>query len=474
MRCLASLALLILPAATAAQHASLSAADSALVGRVLVAEDSRDSTASALREALSHADARIRALAQRARWRISDPLFAARDSLAPLRPPPAYPDPAWRIRYRALATQRANCDAVRTALADSVWPVRLRAAGVVATECAHDDALVSILRSWIDRLPRRVTTRPSGGVSWHAAAHAVVALARLRPAEARPRVRRLAGRREWQLRMNAARAAALVSDTAYLRGLVRDPNDNVKEVAIEALSKLTGHTDDALYLEALDSHGAQAVRAAAIALKGSPRTDVAQKAAAVFERWVARENESERDARVALLEAAGRPVSDDRPPPRRVALPPRAVALALGDNVRLRVTMKPTSGGGSFVVRLRGDNAPMMAARVLELARQGYYDNTTWHRVEHDFVVQGAGHGANEYVGYPVFFRDELGTLPHVRGTVGMSTRGHDTGDAQWFVNLKDNLRLIRDYTVFAEVVAGIGVVDAIMEGDEIESIRED
>ena len=45
--------------------------------------------------------------------------------------------------------------------------------------------------------------------------------------------------------------------------------------------------------------------------------------------------------------------------------------------------------------------------------------------------------------------------MPHARGTVGMSTRGHDTGDAQWFVNLRDNLRLGRDYTVFGEVIEG-------------------
>jgi cyclophilin family peptidyl-prolyl cis-trans isomerase len=149
------------------------------------------------------------------------------------------------------------------------------------------------------------------------------------------------------------------------------------------------------------------------------------------------------------------------------------VALALGDDARLQVTIAASSGGGSFLVRLRGDVAPMMAARVLELARHGYYDNTTWHRVEHDFVIQGGGPGANEYVGYARYFRDELGTVPHVRGTVGMSTRGHDTGDAQWFVNLRHNLRLGRDYTVFAEVVAGIDVVDGILEGDTIARIEE-
>ena len=208
------------------------------------------------------------------------------------------------------------------------------------------------------------------------------------------------------------------------------------------------------------------MRAAAIALKGSPRADVAAKANATLERWVARANASERDVRVALLEAAGRPVSEDWPPPPHVELPPQAVALALGADIRLRVTMAQSSGGGSFVVRLRGDVAPMMAARILALARSGYYDGLSWHRVEHDFVIQGGSPGANEYVGLAQYLRDELGTVPHVRATVGMSTRGHDTGDAQWFINLKDNPRLNRDYTVFGEVIEGIDVVDGILEGD--------
>jgi cyclophilin family peptidyl-prolyl cis-trans isomerase len=446
-------------------------ADSALIGRILLAEDRRDSTDAALSEGARHADARVRLLAQRARGRIRDPRFAERDSVPAARAPAAWPEPPWRLRYRALATQRENCGALRSALADSAWPVRLRAADLAGPSCATDDSLASTLRQWIHALPADASRRSRAGVSWHAAAHAIVALARVRPGEARPRVRTLAAHRQWEVRAYAARAAAVLADTTTLRALARDANDNVKEVAIEALAKLTGHADDEVFLAALGSDGAQAVRIAAVALKGSPRPDVAAAATATFERWVARANASERDVRVALLEAAGRPASDDRPPPIRVELPPWAVALALGADVRLRITMVPSSGGGSFVVRLRGDAAPMMAARILALARAKYYDGLSWHRVEHDFVIQGGSPGANEYVGLAQYLRDELGTVPHVRGTVGMSTRGHDTGDAQWFINLKDNLRLNRDYTVFAEVIEGIDVVDGILEGDAIASM---
>jgi len=482
------IALLAIATPTRAQNRPLSATDSALIGRILVAEDRRDSTDRALVEGARHTDARVRTIALRARGRISDPAFAHRDSLPALPAPVAWPEPAWRLRLRALTAQRNDCGALRAALADSAWPVRLRAADLATATCASDDSLITVLQSWIDALPADASRRNAGTVSWHAAAHAVVALARVRPPAARSRLSKLASHRQWQARMYAARAAAVLADTSTLRALARDTTDGVREAAIDALGKLTGHADDEIFVAALSANGAQVVRAAALALRDSsranaqapaiaakdaPRANVRAAASAAFDRWVARQNASARDARVALLAAAGRPASDDRPPAIRVELPPDAIALALGSERRLRVTLSPSSGGGSFVVRLRGDVAPMMAARILALARRGYYNGLTWHRVEHDFVIQGGSPGANEYVGFEQFLRDELGTVPHLRGTVGMSTRGHDTGDAQWFVNLRDNLRLNRDYTIFGEVVEGIEVVDGVLEGDVIASIVE-
>jgi cyclophilin family peptidyl-prolyl cis-trans isomerase len=464
---------LLLPIALGAQAAPLTSADSSLIGRILMAEDRRDSMDVALATGEKHADARIRAMVQRARGRIRDPKFAARDSLPALPAPKAWPEPAWRLRYRGLTAQRNDCGALRAAVADSAWPVRLRAADLAGTLCASDDSLAKIFMGWVDALPADASRRAKGGVSWHAAAHALVALARMRGDEARPRAAKLASHGQWQVRMYAARAAAVLKDTMQLRALARDADANVQEAAIDGLSKLTGHADDSIYLAALSDSGAQAVRAAAVALRGSTRVDVRVAADAAFERWALRANASERDVRVALLEAAGQPVTSDRAPPLRVELPSRAVALALGADVRLRVTLSEASGGGSFAVRLRGDVAPMMAARVLALVTSGYYNNGNWHRVEYDFVIQGGGPGTNEYVGYKDYLRDELGTVPHARGTVGMSTRAHDTGDAQWFVNLRDNVRLNPTYSVFAEVIEGIDVVDGILEGDVIARIEE-
>ena len=448
--------------------------DSALVALVLSAEESRDLQSPALANAERHRNATIQRLAARARARIQDSTFAGRDSLVgPVRSRAAAAEPEWKARLRAVTPARDDCAALRRAAVDPAWPVRQRAATLARASCAADDSLVAIFRSWVTSVPQDASRHEAGSVSWHPAAYGVVALARLRPAEARPHVARLARHPQWQLRQYAARAAAPTGDLATLRALTQDANENVAEAAIEWLGATTGRADDSLYVRALSREGAQSVRAAATALRGTTHPDAREAAWRALGRFTERANASERDVRFALLHIAGRAVSEDRPPPRDPVLPREAVGLALGAERFLQVELDEASGGGSFVVVLRGDLAPIMAARILTLAREGHYDGSSWHRVEHDFVVQGGSPDANEYVGYRQFLVDELGTLAHPRGTVGMSTRGHDTGDAQWFVNLRDNARLRGDYTVFAEVVEGMAVVDEIVEGDRIERIRE-
>jgi len=85
-------------------------------------------------------------------------------------------------------------------------------------------------------------------------------------------------------------------------------------------------------------------------------------------------------------------------------------------------------------------------------------------------VVQGGSPRANEYGGHGAYTRDELGLRVQTRGTVGVSTRGRDTGDGQIYVNLIDNVRLDHDYTLLGIVVSGMDVVDRVLEGDVIEA----
>ena len=68
--------------------------------------------------------------------------------------------------------------------------------------------------------------------------------------------------------------------------------------------------------------------------------------------------------------------------------------------------------------------------------------------------------------------RDEPGRASQLRGTIGTSTRGRDTGDAQIYVNLVDSPRLDHEYSIFAEVTRGMDVVDRILEGDVMQKVE--
>src|SRR5262249_39484950 len=128
-------------------------------------------------------------------------------------------------------------------------------------------------------------------------------------------------------------------------------------------------------------------------------------------------------------------------------------------------------GVGTIELALITAEAPATVVRFAKLAESGYYNGLTFHRVEPNFVVQGGSPGANEFIGAESFMRDEVGEWPHVRGAVGISTRGSDTGDAQFFIDLVDTPRFDHQYTVFAQVLNGIELVDQILEGDVIERL---
>ena len=128
--------------------------------------------------------------------------------------------------------------------------------------------------------------------------------------------------------------------------------------------------------------------------------------------------------------------------------------------------------GREITLRLRPLDAATNVARFVRLAKKGYYDGLTFHRVVPNFVIQGGSPGANEFVGDGPFTRDELTDRSHLRGTIGISTRGRDTGDAQIFVNLVDNIRLDHNYTIIGGVVEGMDVVDDLLEGGRIARVR--
>lgn len=409
------------------------------------------------------------------------------------------------VRVWARRFQASDCQPLIRALRDRAVAVALEAIDHFAPDCPNAVAVGETLWQLVDSLVGAQRNDFTGIAAWHRGAHALLAMARLDPPRAKAVLSRAGASATWQVRMYAARAAAVVGDPERLITLSDDPNDNVREAAVRGLIKVRGHGADSVYRAALARPDYQLVIAAAEALAGTPeRSRAAAALQTALARISAERKETSRDPRLAILDRLAEiggiddtlglePLLTDFDPVvahraagllstlsgrTRTAAPRPLPAPVLDQEAidrlrgtRLRVTMSPTAGGGHFDIILYPDLAPATVARLVTRAEQGYYDGLTFHRVVPNFVIQGGSPRANEYAGDSRYLRDEISALSHERGTVGMSTRGRDTGDAQLFVNLIDNLRLDFNYTVWGRVVAGLDVVDSILEGDVIDRI---
>jgi cyclophilin family peptidyl-prolyl cis-trans isomerase/HEAT repeat protein len=410
-------------------------------------------------------------------------------------------DPSHMVRYDAVrmysrTLQSTGCAPILTAVDDQSMHVALAAIDALGDGCPAGPSPIARLIQLSDTpaAPR-----------WHRAAHAFVALARVARDHATGRMPAFAEHPTWQVRMYAARAATATASETRLERLAADSNDNVREAAIAGLVSVRGHRADSFYIGALGRADYQLVLTAANALKGSPNRDrIVPELIKALARLTGEKRDTSRDSRVAIIERL-KELGDRRHAPalqpyladfdphvadqcalvlsawtgaphaaRPVARPTvnpdtGEAAPKLEERRRARRARVTMQRGGAFEIQLFTEDAPATVARFVRLARQRYYNGLTFHRVVPNFVLQGGSPGANEYMGDGPFMRDEVGLISHRRGTVGISTRGRDTGDAQIFINLVDLPRLDHTYTVFAEVTGGMEVVDALLEGDVIE-----
>lgn len=125
---------------------------------------------------------------------------------------------------------------------------------------------------------------------------------------------------------------------------------------------------------------------------------------------------------------------------------------------------------GKIVIRLRADIAPGHAARLKQLANDGFYNNVPFHRVIEGFMAQtgdgqnGDGTGGSKYPN----LKAEFSSVPFRRGIVGMARKGGDNNSAnsQFFIMFAEQSSLNGQYTVVGEVTSGMDVVDKINKGE--------
>ena len=130
---------------------------------------------------------------------------------------------------------------------------------------------------------------------------------------------------------------------------------------------------------------------------------------------------------------------------------------------------------GDMLVEFFEKDAPNTVKNFTGLAKKGFYDGLTFHRVIPDFVIQGGcpdGTGAGG-PGYSIDCELKGDNQYHDKGVLSMAHAGRNTGGSQFFIchSRNNTAHLDRNHTCFGKVVDGLDVIDDIRQGDQIISI---
>lgn len=138
---------------------------------------------------------------------------------------------------------------------------------------------------------------------------------------------------------------------------------------------------------------------------------------------------------------------------------------------------------GDMRVTFFQEDAPNTVANFVKLAKEGFYDGLTFHRVLPDFVIQGGCPNSREGAtgmpgtggpGYKIDCELTGGNQHHDRGVLSMAHAGRNTGGSQFFVchSRNNTAHLDRQHTCFGKVIDGLDIIDEIRQGDRILAIE--
>jgi peptidyl-prolyl cis-trans isomerase B (cyclophilin B) len=141
---------------------------------------------------------------------------------------------------------------------------------------------------------------------------------------------------------------------------------------------------------------------------------------------------------------------------------------------------EPTKRYRATIVTDRGDidialdpsRAPKSVNNFVFLAREGFYDGLTFHRVVDDFVVQGGDPEGSGRGGPGYRFEDEPVQGEYIAGAVAMANAGPNSNGSQFFICTVDGRhKLTKSYNLFGQVVKGMEVVTSVRQGDVMRSV---
>jgi peptidyl-prolyl cis-trans isomerase B (cyclophilin B) len=128
--------------------------------------------------------------------------------------------------------------------------------------------------------------------------------------------------------------------------------------------------------------------------------------------------------------------------------------------------------GNEIRIEFYPADAPKTVENFVTLAKKGFYDNLTFHRVVPDFVVQGGCPKGDGTGGPGHTVKAEFNKQKHVRGSVAMARSQHpDSAGSQFYITYGATPHLDGSYTVFGHVVSGMEHVDGIKQGDRMKTV---
>src|ERR1035438_3980974 len=146
-------------------------------------------------------------------------------------------------------------------------------------------------------------------------------------------------------------------------------------------------------------------------------------------------------------------------------------AMAIDANKKYTATFNTSRG--EIVCELFAQDKPKTANNFVFLAREKFYDNTTFHRVIGDFMIQGGDPEGTGRGGPGYRFEDEIKgkSNQHKVGSLSMANAGPNTNGSQFFITHVVTSHLDPKHTVFGQVLSGQDVVDAVKQGDKLVSV---
>ena len=128
--------------------------------------------------------------------------------------------------------------------------------------------------------------------------------------------------------------------------------------------------------------------------------------------------------------------------------------------------------GNAIRIQFFPEDAPTTVENFVTLAKKGFYNGLTFHRVVPDFVVQGGCPKGNGTGGPGYQIKAEFNKQKHVRGSVAMARSQHpDSAGSQFYITYGATPHLDGNYTVFGKVVSGMEHVDRITQGDKMKTV---